>query len=58
MNSQISAEFVDVIKMKIQQLKNQKSNNEINYQSQNLNFEINKDTLKEFQKTINTFTII
>jgi len=58
MNSQISAEFVDDIKMKIQQLKNQKSNNEINYQSQNLNFEINKDTLKKFKKSINNFTII
>jgi len=58
MNSQISAKFVDDIKMKIQQLKNQKSNNEINYQSQNLNFEINKDTLKKFKKSINNFTII
>ena len=52
MSSNINSEFVDDIKNKIQAFKNQKSNNEIAYQnSQNLNFEINKESLKKFKKS-------
>jgi hypothetical protein len=52
MNNQ-TAEIVDDIKSKIQFLKKQKTLMKQNTASiqENLNFEINKDTLKQFKKS-------